>query len=342
MHMADALLSPAVGLAFWGASGALAHRAARRVKTEPDYEKKVPLMGVLGAFVFAAQMINFSIPGTGSSGHLGGGLLLAILLGPHAGLLVLASVLAVQCLFFADGGLLALGANVFNLGFWPAVVGLPLYHAIAGTKPGRRMPALAAVAAAVVALELGAFGVAVQTLLSGRTDLSFAQFSALLFGIHLPIAVVEGLVTAGVLELVRARMPVPGPARAHAPWLSPVVLPLLGAALFVGCFVVWFSSARPDGLEWSVAKLEVSAGLEPPSDAMGNALGRIQERTAIMPGYALPAGKTVGDAPKGSVDWVTSAAALLGILLTGGAVAALSGLLLRARGERLQEPVRAP
>ena len=77
-------------------------------------------MGVLGAFIFAAQMINFTIPATGSSGHLGGGLILTILLGPYAAFLTIASVLMVQALFFADGGLLALGCNIFNLGFFPA------------------------------------------------------------------------------------------------------------------------------------------------------------------------------------------------------------------------------
>jgi len=79
-------------------------------------------MGVMGAFIFAARKINFTIPGTGSSGHLGGGMILAILLGPYAGFLTMASVLAVQALFFADGGLVALGCNIFNLGFLTAAV----------------------------------------------------------------------------------------------------------------------------------------------------------------------------------------------------------------------------
>ncbi len=121
MHMSDALLSPAVGGAMCAASGALLVHCARRVAREDD-PAKTPLMGVLAAFVFAAQMINFSIPGTGSSGHLGGGLLLTILLGPHRAFLAIASVLVVQCLLFADGGLLALGCNIFNLGFFPAFV----------------------------------------------------------------------------------------------------------------------------------------------------------------------------------------------------------------------------
>ena len=93
----------------------------------------VPLMGVLGAFIFAAQMLNFTIPATGSSGHLGGGMILAILLGPYAAFLVMASVLTVQALFFADGGLLALGCNIFNLGFFPCFIAYPfIYKKIVG------------------------------------------------------------------------------------------------------------------------------------------------------------------------------------------------------------------
>src|SRR3954454_10905279 len=119
MHMADALLSPAVGGTMWAGTAASIAYCSNKVRNELD-DRKVPLMGVLGAFLFAAQMINFSIPGTGSSGHLGGGILLAVLLGPHAGLLVISSVLFVQALFFADGGLLALGCNIFNMGVIPA------------------------------------------------------------------------------------------------------------------------------------------------------------------------------------------------------------------------------
>jgi cobalt/nickel transport system permease protein len=115
MHMADALLSPAVGGTFWaGSIGAIAY-ASRKLRENLD-DRLIPLMGVLGAFIFAGQMINFTIPGTGSSGHIGGGMLLAILIGPYAGFLVIASVLTIQALFFADGGLLALGANIWNLG----------------------------------------------------------------------------------------------------------------------------------------------------------------------------------------------------------------------------------
>src|SRR5512146_1590325 len=101
MHMADALISPAVGGTMWAASAGTIAYCAKKVRSDLD-DRNVPLMGVLGAFLFAAQMINFSIPATGSSGHLGGGLLLTVLLGPYAAYLTIASVLVVQALFFAD------------------------------------------------------------------------------------------------------------------------------------------------------------------------------------------------------------------------------------------------
>ena len=119
MHMADALVSPAVGGTMWAVTTGLIGFSSAKVNRLAD-DRTIPFMGVLGAFVFAAQMINFAIPGTGSSGHLGGGLLLAILLGPWAALLTLASILTIQALFFADGGILALGCNIFNMGSFPA------------------------------------------------------------------------------------------------------------------------------------------------------------------------------------------------------------------------------
>ena len=152
MHMADALISPEVGAIFWVLSGTALVRSCRTAHHQHG-GAGVPLTGVLGAFVFAIQMINFAIPGTGSSGHLGGGLLLAILLGPQAAFLTIASVLVVQSLLFADGGLLALGCNLFNMGFLPVFVAYPfLYRPLAGrgAPKGRRTAAtvLAAVTAA--------------------------------------------------------------------------------------------------------------------------------------------------------------------------------------------------
>jgi len=133
MHMADALISPAVGGTMWAAPAGLIGYCSKKVKDDLD-DARIPLMGVVGAFIFAARMINFTIPGTGCSGHLGGGMILAILLGPYAGFLTMASVLVVQALFFADGGLMALGCNIFNLGFLPCFIAYPLiFKNISGT-----------------------------------------------------------------------------------------------------------------------------------------------------------------------------------------------------------------
>ena len=117
MHMADALLSPAVGGTMLAVSVGVLACSIRDIRKNFQ-ESRIPLMGVAGAFVFAAQMVNFAIPGTGSSGHIGGAVLLAALLGPSPAFLVMAGVLLIQALFFADGGLLAWGCNLFNLGFF--------------------------------------------------------------------------------------------------------------------------------------------------------------------------------------------------------------------------------
>lgn len=257
MHMADALVSPVVGGTMWAASAATVAVSSRRVQQGTD-DRRVPLMGVLGAFVFAAQMINFQLPGTGSSGHLGGALLLAILLGPHAAFLVVVSILAIQALLFGDGGLLALGCNAFNMGFFPAFVAYPLVYrplAPAGATSARRL--VGAIAAAEVGLALGAFGVVFETTLSGISDLPFRPFLTAMVPIHLAIGLVEGAVTAGVLTFVlKTRPDVVDPASSPAPTTtSRLGAAFLAAALLVGGVLSWFASTKPDGLEWSIAKV---------------------------------------------------------------------------------------
>ena len=159
--------------------------------------------GFWGRFIFAAQMINFTIPATGSSGHLGGGMILTILLGPYAAFLTMASVLTVQALFFADGGLLALGCNIFNLGFFPCFIAYPfIYKKIAGEQPTQRRILAGAMAASILGLQMGAFGVVLETLFSGISELPFSTFVLLMQPIHLAIGIVEGLVTAAVVTFV--------------------------------------------------------------------------------------------------------------------------------------------
>jgi cobalt/nickel transport system permease protein len=196
MHMADALLSPEVGGSMWAASGAVLAWSAKKINSEMD-SRKIPLMGVLGAFIFAAQMINFAIPGTGSSGHLGGGMILAALLGPPAGFLVMASILTVQALFFADGGILALGCNIFNLGFFPCFVAYPLiFRVIAGNKLSHGRIAAASIISAIIALQLGSLFVVLETVLSGVSELTFRSFITVMQPIHLAIGFIEGVVTS--------------------------------------------------------------------------------------------------------------------------------------------------
>ncbi len=333
MHMSDSLLSPAVGLGCAAAAAGMVAYSARKFAAEPEHDAKIPLAGVLGAFIFAGQMLNFALPLTGSSGHIGGGLLLAVLLGPYAAFLTIAAVLVVQCFFFQDGGPLALGCNILNLGFWPCFLALPLYRWLSrgdavlasprtplesgtatgslsnrkvaecagGTgqdlaatpstpadsatfgveKEGRaagilrgiqgergRLPlTFAAVAAVVLGLEFGAFGVVVEVVLSGRAELPFAKFAPLMLGIHLPIAVCEGVMTMMVLrfvERVKPGMLADAPAVAVAAesgrrtrWL---LTAFALAALLMAGVGSWFASEKPDGLEWAAAKAGQSTG----------------------------------------------------------------------------------
>ncbi|MDW7710736.1 MAG: energy-coupling factor ABC transporter permease [Deferrisomatales bacterium] len=341
MHMADALLSPAVGGSLWAATGMVTVYCSRKVREEMD-DRRVPLMGVLGAFIFAAQMINFTIPGTGSSGHLGGGMILAALLGPYAAFLVMASVLTVQALFFADGGLLALGANIFNLGALPCFVAYPLlFRPLAGRDPSPARLAAASVAAAAVGLQLGAAGVVLQTVLSGISELPLRSFLLLMLPIHLAIGVVEGLITAAVVGFVRraqpellARPEVPRPAAAVP--LRRVILGLATAAAVTGVALSWFASAHPDGLEWAISRITGSEELERGGGAVHEGLERLQERTSFLPdyGFRTPA-QAEGEDPEPAwpaVDPGTSVSGLVGGLLTLGMAVGIGWVLRRRAG----------
>ena len=255
MHMADTLISPAVGATLWAISAAAVGHSSRRIQRNLD-PGLIPLMGVLGAFVFAAQMINFSIPGTGSSGHLGGGLLLAILLGPEAALITTASVLVVQALIFADGGLLALGCNIFNMGFLPAFVAYPLvYRPLTAGRSGPTRRAIATLLAAILALQLGAFAVVMETLVSGRTDLPFKTFLLAMQPIHLAIGFVEGAVTLALLSFLQRTRPeiLEGVSDPRRSWRASALVGLM--ALVLGGWMTWYASKHPDGLEGAVQKV---------------------------------------------------------------------------------------
>ena len=263
-----------------------------KVRKEMD-DSKIPLMGVLGAFIFATQMINFTIPVTGSSGHLGGGLILAILLGPYAAFLTIASVLVVQALFFADGGLLALGCNIFNLGFFPAFIAYPfIYKKLIGRAPSTAKISVASIMAAIVGLQLGAFGVVLETTSSGISSLPFATFVAMMQPIHLAIGIVEGLVTAAVVSFVyKARPEIMQSALEARPIGSHpvrnVALAFLTVAVVTSGIVSWFASKKPDGLEWAITKVTGQEELKGPEQRLHAALNALQERSAFLPGYSF-------------------------------------------------------
>lgn len=348
MHMADALISPVVGGVMWAATAGVAAYSIKKIQDELD-EKKIPLMGVMGAFVFAAQMINFSIPGTGSSGHLGGGLILAALLGPYAGFLTMASILIIQALFFADGGLLALGCNVFNLGFFTCFIAYPLiYKKIIqkGYSTGRILGA--SMLAAIIGLQMGAFGVVLETFFSGKTELPFGAFVALMQPIHLAIGAVEGLVTAAIVSFVwKARPEILDKAALGEAIgsiaIKKVVTGLAIVALITGGVFSWFASANPDGLEWAMIKTAGTEELEEPG-GIHQTMSKIQSKTAFLPdyGFKTPENGAVQGAGEDEEAWPavnggTSVAGLVGggMTLTLAAFAGLGISLIKRRKNRL-------
>jgi cobalt/nickel transport system permease protein len=343
MHMADALISPAVGGAMWAVSAGLVAYSSKKVSSE-DQSSRTALMGVLGAFVFAAQMINFTIPATGSSGHLGGGLILSILLGPYAGFIVMASILTVQALIFGDGGLLALGCNIFNLGFWTCFVAYPLiYKKIAGEKPTQGRIITGSLLAAIIGLQLGAFSVVIETMSSGISELPFNTFVLLMQPIHLAIGIVEGVVTAAVVSFVwkaRPEIVAQGAGLKMNTPIKGVVIAIGIAAALIGGILAWFASSQPDGLEWSMFRTAGKEELAAPADSIHKAFASIQEKTAILPDYNFKqtVSKSESEEAETSESWPgisagTSFAGIIGGILTL-ALAFLIGTVLRKAGNQ--------
>ncbi|MBQ6115804.1 MAG: energy-coupling factor ABC transporter permease [Oscillospiraceae bacterium] len=340
MHMADALLAPAVAATMYAASGVTAGISIHKLRKD-DEPQKLPTMAVTAALVFAGQMINYTIPGTGSSGHMCGGMLLSALLGPQAGFLSMIVILAIQCLFFADGGLLALGANVWNMAFYGCFVG---YYLIwrpiqtgrwfgSGKSAQRARIIAASIIGCIVTLQLGAFSVVLETSLSGITELPFGAFCALMQPIHLAIGLVEGLITSAVLlfvyesrpQLLRDVDPAPGAAKRS---LKSTIAVLAVLVLVVGGGLSLLASSNPDGLEWALfgnedAGYSQNMGLDEEdygvsSDAADKA-GSIQEATAFLPDYAFADNDTpVGTTVSGIVGSVMVAGVAVLICLAGG------------------------
>lgn len=333
MHMADALISPLVGGAMWVVSTKVASNSINKVKMELD-DAKIPMMGVMGAFVFASQMINFTIPGTGSSGHIGGGMLLAAILGPYAGFLAMTAILTIQALFFADGGLLALGCNIFNLGFYTCFIAYPhIYKRILNKGYSTARIIGASTLASIIGLQLGAFSVVTQTMLSGKIELPFVTFTILMQGIHLAIGIVEGLVTAAVINFVWKARPelLEGASKYSVSYKIPfkrVVMLFIITAVIIGGILSWYASANPDGLEWSLYNASGKEGLEN-SSWLHQKLEAVQGKTSVFPDYGFKESTEVsGQQDALRIQAGTSAAGVTGVLLTI-LLAGVVGIIIR-------------
>ncbi len=334
MHMADALLAPAVAATMYVASGVTAGVSIHKLRKD-DEPQKLPVMAVTAALVFAGQMINYTIPGTGSSGHMCGGMLLSALLGPQAGFLSMIVILAIQCLFFADGGLLALGANIWNMAFYGCFVG---YYLIwrpivrgrwfgSGKAAMRGRIAAASIIGCIVTLQLGAFSVVLETSLSGITELPFGAFVALMQPIHLAIGLIEGLITTAVLLFVFESRPelLQGVERTEGETakrsLKTVVIILAIVALVVGGGLSLLASSNPDGLEWALfgnaeEGYAENMGLDEEdfgiSSKAADVAGEIQDKTSFLPDYAFSGSDSAAGT---TVSGVVGSAIVAGVAL---------------------------
>lgn len=228
--------------------------------------------------------------------------MLSAMLGPFAGFLTMIGVLLVQCLLFADGGLLALGCNIWNMAFYGCFIGsLLIWKPIMKKGASRGKIIAASVIGCILTLQLGAFSVTLETLLSGVTELPFSVFVATMQPIHLAIGLVEGLITAAVLVFVHE-------ARPELLWgigsdslekvnegklsYKKTIIALAVAALICGGGISLAASAFPDGLEWSMEKVAGTSELEAEGGAYETA-ANIQDTTALLPDYAFKNSESV-------------------------------------------------
>ncbi len=250
LHIPDGFLSVPVALVGWALAAVMIALALRQTRDSLG-ERQIPLMGILAAFIFAAQMINFPVAG-GTSGHLLGGTLAAILLGPWAAVLVMTSVVTVQALLFQDGGLLALGFNIVNMDILTAFIGYALYDVVrrvAGDSPRARTAG--AGLGAWVSVEAAAIATALQLAISNTSPLDVALPA--MAGVHALIGIGEALITVAALAFVlQTRPDLLGQDAAGA---SPAMARgsrWIAAGLALALAVTLFSplaSPHPDGLE---------------------------------------------------------------------------------------------
>lgn len=278
MHLGNGIICPVTGIPMLAIAGAAAIYAYK--KATNDFSKdKIFSAAAAAGLVFALQMINFSIPQTGSSGHIIGGILLSALIGRYAGFLAMCSILIVQAVFFADGGLLALGCNIFNMGVLSCFVAYPLLY-----KPlaKRSKPVAGAILASVGALQLGSIAVVLEGALSGSIAMSSVwNFTGLMQMIHLPIGLVEGIVTAAVVVAAKFAS-----SKKLSYFLSITALILAGV-------ISPYASQKPDGLEWSLLNISDSVVMQT-QGLLYEFSQTVQAKSAIFTGMPYTFGAIAG------------------------------------------------
>jgi len=268
LHIPDGFLNLVVSLICWAITAITLSVAISRTNKSLG-EKQVPLMGIMAAFIFAAQMINFPVAG-GTSGHLLGGALAAIVLGPWAGMLVMTAVIAVQALLLQDGGLLVMGANILNMGLLTAAIGYGLYRSVLGRSRGTKL--VVAGVAAWLSVMAGALATALQLWLSGTSNLQTVVIAML--GVHTFIGIGEALITVAALAFIlRTRPDLLGEQSVSAQGGRAWVF----AGIVISMIVVLlspFASTNPDGL----TRVAQDLGF----------IDSAQSRSGPLAGYSVP------------------------------------------------------
>ena len=333
MHMANELLSlPVAGgtLVIAGGVLGLICRKAKKVITS----EKLALMGILGAFVFAAQMVNFQLPAMpGTSGHMVGAVLLAIILGPHAAAIVMSSVVIVQCLIFQDGGLLALGCNIINMALAPTYAGYYLYRIITTKQFSNLRTYIGVILACLIGIEIGAVLVPVEAALSGVLMVPFSTFLITMTGVHFLVGTVEGIVTVTVLVYIQQVRPDIVSDNLHGKVRLSKRTVLATFAVFtiiIGAGLSLLASGMPDGLEWSYAERPDQPDFKPivsNSDSRVAAVDKLQSKYSLMPDYSV---RTVGndEEHQAFAGW-TSFAGIFGSITTMGVIWLTAWILRR-------------
>jgi cobalt/nickel transport system permease protein len=306
LHIPDGFLTIAVSLIFWLFTIIMVGLAVSKTNQSLG-EKQIPIMGVMAAFIFAAQMLNFPIAG-GTSGHFLGGALAAIVLGPWAGILVMTAVVGIQAMLFQDGGLLVMGANIFNMGILTAVIGYGLFRLTVHQKKGLRLAG--AGIGAWIATMAAALITSLQLWLSGTTRLEIVLPAML--GVHALIGAGEALITVAALTYIGQTRPdvldLENPAKEGGRgWIiSGVIISLLAILISP------LASTDPDGLEKVASDLGfLGSGLNAPFQ--------------LLPDYSIPF--------LGETAISTILAGLVGMIVLIGLVVLL-GRNLRHRSQK--------